>query len=270
MNAPRALPIVSGPVGLAETNSTLTLRGRIGATRPQVPGAARTASTVSSRTASDRWRLMNPGGAAAADAIGEPGSADAADSRSTIASAIASGGRRNGRASFIARLVARSPCSAFAGRSMSTPKAAPSGIAGSSPAATAAVHAASMASRTRARTVFVGPGGVALAPGGLGAVVMGGQCYRPGPPARSTGPLASGVLPELRDGLERVSSGSPDQSVTHGTGIDRHAMSGAVRMCVIGAGNRVFQLVLFLPAATYDPPASIRGTVTEGSASTGP
>ena len=38
MNAPRALPIVSGPVGLAETNSTFTDRGRIGATRPHDAG----------------------------------------------------------------------------------------------------------------------------------------------------------------------------------------------------------------------------------------
>ena len=38
MNAPRALPIVSGPVGLAETNSTFTPRGRIGRTRPHVVG----------------------------------------------------------------------------------------------------------------------------------------------------------------------------------------------------------------------------------------
>ena len=62
MNAPRALPIVSGPVGLAETNSTLTLRGRIGATRPHVAGDARIASTVASSARSARWRLMNPGG----------------------------------------------------------------------------------------------------------------------------------------------------------------------------------------------------------------
>ena len=34
MNAPRAFPIVSGPVGLAETNSTLTLRGPVGRDPP--------------------------------------------------------------------------------------------------------------------------------------------------------------------------------------------------------------------------------------------
>ena len=40
----RALPIVSGPVGLADTNSTLTRRVRTGSTVPQASGAASTAS----------------------------------------------------------------------------------------------------------------------------------------------------------------------------------------------------------------------------------
>ena len=84
MNAPRALPIVSGPVGLAETNSTLTLRGRIGATRPHVAGDARIASTVSSSAASDTRMLMKPGAAAAADAMGDPDVPTSASRASTI------------------------------------------------------------------------------------------------------------------------------------------------------------------------------------------
>jgi hypothetical protein len=154
MNAPRALPIVSGPVGLAETNSTFTDRGRIGATRPQSFGAVRISSIVSSRTRSDRRMLMKPGGATTADAIALPGSDDAADSASAIAWAMASGGRRSGRASFIARFVATSPCSGLAGRSTSTAGTAWSaGMSGRSPAARARDHASSIASRTRSRTV---------------------------------------------------------------------------------------------------------------------
>jgi hypothetical protein len=61
MNAPRAFPIVSGPVGLAETNSTLTLRGPVGLTCPQASGASRMPSTAAAR-ASGRSRIfMKPG-----------------------------------------------------------------------------------------------------------------------------------------------------------------------------------------------------------------
>ena len=75
MNAPRALPIVSGPVGLADTNSTLTRRGRIGRTRPQDAGLTRTSAIVVSRAPSARRRLRNPGATALTAAIGLPASA---------------------------------------------------------------------------------------------------------------------------------------------------------------------------------------------------
>ena len=63
-NAPRALPTVSGPVGLADTNSTLTRRGVGAATRPQLVGEARIAPTVRSRARSARRRFTKPGGTA--------------------------------------------------------------------------------------------------------------------------------------------------------------------------------------------------------------
>ena len=71
MNAPRALPTWSGPVGLADTNSTLTERGRTGATRPQPGGSARMDAIVDSSAASRRRTFRKPGGATSADAIGE-------------------------------------------------------------------------------------------------------------------------------------------------------------------------------------------------------
>ena len=52
MNAPRALPMVSGPVGLADTNSTFTVRGELAGTWPQASGSARIASTVRASAAS--------------------------------------------------------------------------------------------------------------------------------------------------------------------------------------------------------------------------
>ena len=78
MNAPRALPMVSGPVGLADTNSTLTARGRTGSTRPHASGSARMPSTSPARASGRRRRLMNPGGATAALSIGGRRRADAA------------------------------------------------------------------------------------------------------------------------------------------------------------------------------------------------
>ena len=94
MNAPRAFPIVSGPVGLADTNSTLTRRGRTGATRPQASGATSAESIVSSRTRSLRRRLRNPGGATSTDAIGLAGSAAPRSISAASAAAMSSGARR--------------------------------------------------------------------------------------------------------------------------------------------------------------------------------
>ena len=161
MNAPRALPIVSGPVGLADTNSTLTFRGRIGRTRPQRVGPARTPCDRRPR-ARDRpaRRLMKPGAATSADAIGLSPAPSALRGRSPSAStrAISSGDRRYGRASLIARFDAKSPCSGLAGRSMST--------AGRSSSATAAASAPAAIARSQARStaaracVRIGGGGL--------------------------------------------------------------------------------------------------------------
>ena len=149
-NAPRALPMVSGPVGFADTNSTLTRRGRLGGIRPHASGAARISATVDSNAASARRRLTNPGRATSTEAnrsaSGPPRSASAS------ASAMSSGERRRGRASCMARLVAKSPKAGFEGRSTVTAGAsAPSAIAVSDPVATAASQARPTASRTRGR-----------------------------------------------------------------------------------------------------------------------
>ena len=88
--------------------------------RPQAPGFASTPATSSSRAPSARRMLRKPGGATSTDAIGEPGALASVASSAAIASAIRRGAIRYGRASFIARPVARSPCSACAGRSIST------------------------------------------------------------------------------------------------------------------------------------------------------
>ncbi len=153
MNAPRALPTWSGPVGLAETNSTLTARGLADASRPQRAGSARMPATIRSSAASARRRFRNPGGAAVAPAMvaaGSPAAARSIDVASAVA--IASGACRYGRASFMARLVARSPCSGFAGRSTSIATGAPSaGSAGNEPSAMAASQARPISTRARAR-----------------------------------------------------------------------------------------------------------------------
>ncbi len=92
--APRALPMWRGPVGLAETNSTLTRRGCAARTRPQAPGSASTSATTPSRAASASRRLRKPGGATATEAMGEPFASAAAASSAAIASAIRRGGIR--------------------------------------------------------------------------------------------------------------------------------------------------------------------------------
>src|SRR5438876_678806 len=86
MNAPRALPMVSGPVGFAETNSTLTDRGRIGGTRPHAPVSIARAHADS--TASRTWLR-----------IGRTGAGRAVKGRSTAGS----GSSRHPRSSFDGR-----------------------------------------------------------------------------------------------------------------------------------------------------------------------
>ena len=115
MNAPRALPIVSGPVGLAETNSTLTRRGRGDVTVPQASGSARMPSTIAARASGRSRRFTNPGGATSAASIGESWSPASRTSLAASTVAISSGAFLYGLASFIARFDARSPCSGFRG-----------------------------------------------------------------------------------------------------------------------------------------------------------
>ena len=156
MNAPRALPTWSGPVGLAETNSTLTERPvPSAAVRPQLDGSARIAATVASSASSRSRRLRKPGAATSAAAIGLAGSSAAsAVSSAASAAAMASGAIRYGRASLIARLLAKSPCTGSAGRSTSTAgRSASAGIAGSAPLATVRSQARSTAARTIPRIV---------------------------------------------------------------------------------------------------------------------
>ena len=157
MNAPRALPTWSGPVGLADTNSTLTERGRIGATRPHAVGSARIPAIVDSSAPSPRRMFRKPGAATSAEATGvEPSSlADSAVKASARAPAIAAGAMRYGRASFIARVLAKSPWAGSAGRSTSTAgRTDPSGQVGRVPASTARSQARSTAARTCVR---IGP-----------------------------------------------------------------------------------------------------------------
>ena len=124
----------SGPVGLADTNSTSTAARLVGLEpAPASRAAARTPATVDLER-----RVREP-------QVHEPRAArprprrsarrrDPSRIASASASAMSSGDRRSGRASCIARLVARSPNAGFAGRSMATAgRSTPSSIAGSAP-----------------------------------------------------------------------------------------------------------------------------------------
>ena len=77
----------SGPVGLADTNSTLTERRPRGATRPQPSGSARISATVDSSARSARRMLRNPGGATSTVATG----VDARSSADSRASCVGQG-----------------------------------------------------------------------------------------------------------------------------------------------------------------------------------
>ena len=95
MNAPRALPTWSGPVGLAETNSTLTERVSTGAVRPQPAGSARIAAMTVSRAAARRCRFRKPGGATSTDAIGDVAAASPASAASSAGERRRDGQRRH-------------------------------------------------------------------------------------------------------------------------------------------------------------------------------
>ena len=144
-------------MGFAETNSTFTLRGFTAGIRPHVAGEASTSSTTAAYASSVTRTLRNPGLATSAEAI-SPAPA-APRSWAAMASAMSSGLRRSGRASFIARFVAKSPNVALAGRSISMAgTAAPSSRTGSAPAATASDQARATATLTRARIAGAGAG----------------------------------------------------------------------------------------------------------------
>ena len=104
---------------------------------------------------------------------------------------MSSGDRRIGRASFMARLVAKSPKVALAGRSTSTAGAvAGSSSAGNRPAATASTQARSTAARTRARMAAgAATGSAGMVTGDLLAGWTGRTpSYRPGLYPRSWDP----------------------------------------------------------------------------------
>jgi hypothetical protein len=153
MNAPRALPTWSGPVGLAETNSTLTVLGETGSTWPQASGSARIPSTILSRAVGRSRTFRKPGGATSAASTGEldPGADPSRTSFAARRVATSSGARLYGRASFMARLVEKSPCSGLAGRSTSMTGRFSSSSAERAPSSMARAHARSMACRTWVR-----------------------------------------------------------------------------------------------------------------------
>ena len=137
----------SGPVGLADTNSTSTARGWSGWNRPHRPGAARMRPTVASNAASASRRFTNPGRATSAEAISAPsgpcGSRRRAPRRCPAATAAAAA-RAASRGWWRGR---RTPGSRAA-RSPTAGRSTPSSIAGSAPDRTAASQARATASRT--------------------------------------------------------------------------------------------------------------------------
>ena len=102
-------------------------RGDAAPAWPERPGCRRRRASYA---ASATRMLRNPGRATSTPAMSPGPAAAPLRSASARTSAIASGGRRSGRASFIARLVARSPNAGFAGRSTSM-----AGVSASSPTA---------------------------------------------------------------------------------------------------------------------------------------
>ncbi len=148
-------------MGLAETNSTLMCSGCSATTRPQLVGSARTPATAAASARSDSRTLRKPGGATSTEAIGELGSVAVVVTWAAMALAISIGARRYGLASFMARLLEKSPKLGSDGRSIMMASGAAAGAAGSvaAPAgarsAWARCHAAAMASRTWDRRLVV-------------------------------------------------------------------------------------------------------------------
>ena len=111
----RPWPTCSGPVGLADTNSTRTFPPLPASLRPNAAPRASTSFTTAKRAPPARVKLMKPGPATSARA-----STSLAPSAATIASATSRGFNPARLASCSAALVAKSPWAAFFGRSSST------------------------------------------------------------------------------------------------------------------------------------------------------
>jgi hypothetical protein len=111
-------------------------------------------STMASKAAGRRRTLRNPGGATSTASTGDvdPRSEPSRTSFAARSVAISSGALRYGRASFIARLDARSPCSGLAGCSTSTVGRSSVSIGGRAPSSMARDQARSTASRTWLRS----------------------------------------------------------------------------------------------------------------------
>jgi hypothetical protein len=127
--APRQWPMCSGPVGLAETYSTLTRSSLPTVHSPYSSPSRRIVRSSSRQASGDRRRLMKPGPAISTEVTG-----GSASSFALISSASARGLVAAGFASTIAALVARSPCAGSRGGSTVTFLRSRS--AGSAPSAT--------------------------------------------------------------------------------------------------------------------------------------
>ena len=270
-------------MGLADTNSTLMRRATGAWTRPHASGASRIRATRSSSAASASRRLRKPGSATStlpmteSPATEPPGGRGAGDGRArsdafrtdappadapvaapaassaASASAIVRGGMRQGRASLIARLLARSPCSGLAGRSTSTSGLSAAASAGSAPLASARAHASSIAARTRDRsegTAGLGSGAGAwlMAPPswawlagdeGRRAGARAGPWYRTArrPSAALAECRTAGGLPDPRRAPRARSTGAlhgrappPLRSVTGAPGVRRRPASTGRRL----------------------------------------
>ena len=159
--------------------------------------------------------MTNPGRATSAEATSPAPASPRRDSAS--ASAMSSGDRRIGRASFMARLVAKSPKVTLAGRSTSMAGAdVGSSSAGSRPAATASAQARSTAARTRARMAAgAATGSAGMVTGDLLAGLDGTDAILPpGPVPKVMGPVRRPALPRtgpiekvraIRCGSNRIS-----------------------------------------------------------------
>ena len=172
--APRPWPTCIGPVGLADTYSTLTARGALRWPRPNAGPSATTARVTSRSTSGCSRRLMNPGPATStAVTPGSPRSAWAS------VSASARGLDPASLASTNAALVARSPCNGSRGGSITT-------LAVSSPAGTAPSRPSRSITAPRRRW-------------NSSKMFMGPICWRPRPvPIRDVSESAPNAIPEWR------------------------------------------------------------------------